>query len=382
MRFHSPAVDEYLQDPFLRTLSEELEAAGPIKPIVVDITHVCNIRCKGCYFFAEHMDATQAPKEEDVFDAFIVREQQRGTNYMTVVGGEPALQLARLKKLHETFHVLPYTNGMLKIPWNGFEAMPIAISLWGGHTTDTLLRGNGKIDIFARSLVNYKDDPRVVWYYTTTPGNADEIETVVEEIVANGNLIQFSFYEDHSELGGAFDHRQGFASVRAAIDRMIERHPEHILTTSYLNRTATTNQLFDQRWGHAVCPVVSADNAKNAQRVQNGNRYSPHMRVYLPDLTTTRRCPVGEDHDCGACYNVLARMTWIVINQHLHLGSVENFTDWLTSTYAFYTFVGKIPRAAGARHLAEIHRRGRRWRDEGRAAATGWGEPSEAVGGR
>jgi hypothetical protein len=276
---------------------------------------------------------------------------------MTVVGGEPALEMKRLKRLHDTFDILPYTNGLIRIPQQGFENLDIAISLWGGHETDKMLRGSDKVDVFARALKNYRDDPRVVWYYTTTSGNADEILPVVEEVVANGNLITFSFYEDHEHLGGRFDHQHGLARVRAEIARATSLYPQSVLTTSYLVEVGTTNRLYELQWGHEVCPAVSVDNIRNAERIRNEYPYSQHMKCYMPDLTTTRRCPVGEDHDCSACYNVLAKMTWITINQRMHMGSSAEFTRWLTATYIFHVFIGVIPRAVGATHLPEIHAR-------------------------
>jgi MoaA/NifB/PqqE/SkfB family radical SAM enzyme len=328
-----------------------------VRPAVVDLTHRCNLRCKGCYFFTEEMDRFRKPSGDQAFDDFVEREKARGTNYMTVVGGEPALELGRLKKLHDNFDVLPYTNGLIRIPVDGFEDLDIAISLWGGHETDRMLRGSEKVDVFAKALRNYRGDPRVVWYYTTTSGNAHEILPVVEEIVANGNLLTFSFYEDHEGLGDRFDHGGGFDKVRAEIDRAIALYPESILTTSYLVEVGTTNRLYGLEWGHDVCPAVSVDNLKNVERLTKPYPYSKHMRCYLPDLQTTRRCPVGEDHPCSACYNVLAKMTWIAINGDLHRGSEAEFTRWLTATYVFHVFIGVIPRSAGARRLPEIHER-------------------------
>jgi organic radical activating enzyme len=357
MRFTGSKVEGYLADPFLAELAEEIQQCGPIRPAVVDLTHKCNLRCKGCYFFEEEMDKYATPRDEEEFDAFVQHERSRGTNYMTVVGGEPALQLRRLKKLHNNFHVLPYTNGIIPIPRRGLEKLKIAISLWGGHETDKMLRGNDRIDVFAKSLKNYVGDDRVVWYYTTTPGNAHEVMPVVDEIVGNGNLVMFSFYEDHAKLGDRFDHRGGFARVKQEIARAIERYPASVLTTNYLADVGTSNRLYGHSWGHDVCPVISADNARNEIRIRNENPYNAHMRCYLPDLKTTRRCPVGDDHDCSACYNVLARVTWVVINQAAHLETKQEFTNWLTSTYIFYVFTGIIERERGAVKLRGIHER-------------------------
>ncbi len=358
MWFNNGQIANYLQDAFLADIAADLAKCPPIRPAVVDLTHKCNLRCAGCYFFAEDMDKHKAPRAETAFDEFVEQEKQRGTNYMTVVGGEPALQMGRLKKLHENFHILPYTNGAIPIPRdNGFEDLSIAISLWGGHETDKMLRGGGKQDVFAEALKNYENDSRVIWYYTTTPGNAHEIMTVVEEIVANKNFIMFSFYEDHDSMGGSFDHRNGFDEVHSEILKAIRRYPDWILTTPYLAQVGTKNELYGQKWGHEVCPVVSADHYKNAERIKNGFPYSEHMRVFLPDLKTTRRCPVGEDHDCSACFNVLARLSWVMINRDLHLGSKTEFENWLTSTYMFHVFTGLIRRPQAREKIATIQQR-------------------------
>lgn len=356
-------VTEYMEDPFLRQLDELIKGVGFLQAISLDLTHVCQLRCEGCYFFAEQMDGSKAPKDEAVFDEFIESEKKRGTNYMTVLGGEPSLQLGRLKKLHDNFTILPVTNGIRRIPREGFEKMSIAISVWGDHEIDTMLRGRGKIDVFAKALKNYEGDERAGFYFTASAGNAHIIESVVDEIVANGNMVYFSYYEDKNELGGAFDDKQGYASVRREIDRMIDKYPDRILTTSYAAKIATTDKLYDLTWGYDVCPIISSNLEKNAARMRNGQPYSPHFRAYLPDLKTVRRCTVGEDSDCNSCHNAYARHTWILINRDLHLDSKQEFTNWLTSVFMFYLAGGAIDRDEGLKLLPEIHERTRAARD-------------------
>src|SRR6185503_1952624 len=143
------------------------------------------------------------------------------------------------------------TNGVRKIPREGFEELPIGVWLWGDHGTDKCLRGSGKLDVFAEALKNYAGDDRAVWYYTTSPGKAKEIESVVEQCIANGNRVSFSYYDDRESLGGAY--RGSFEAVRREVERMIELHPERVLTTSYLNDVATTNRMLGKEWGYDVC---------------------------------------------------------------------------------------------------------------------------------
>ena len=348
----------YLEDPFLRRLYDEINTVGTLRSITVDLTHVCNIRCQGCYFFAEGMDETRAPRDEAVFDAFVESERARGTNYVIVLGGEPSLMLGRLRKLNDNFITSAVTNGIRKIPMQGFEDMSIFVSVWGDHDLDRQLRGGGRLDVFARALENYKGDGRVMWYFTVSAGNAAEVEPVVEQCVENGNYVYFSYYEDNDDLGGDLDHRLGFAEVRIAIDRMIDRYPDRILTTTYMNKVATEGRLYGMEWGYDVCGTVSTNYEKNALRLENGQPYSPHFRAYLPDLRSVRRCCVGEDRDCAKCRNSYAKHTWIMVNSRLHAGSKEEFTAWLTTMYSFYLTTRGVDRDRAARDLLpEVHAR-------------------------
>jgi hypothetical protein len=312
------------------------------------------------------MDQYQAPKEEAAFDEFIEQEKARGTNFVTVLGGEPSLMPGRLKKMYDNFRMIVVTNGIRKIPYQGFENLPIAVSVWGDHETDTRLRGGGKVDVFAKGLQNYKDDPRAIWYYTTTPGNVHEFESVVEQIVNNGNYLGFNFYGDISGLGGDLDHRRGFDQVRREIERMIERHPHRILITSYLAQVIAAGKLYEDNWGFEVCCTLSNNIEKNQERFQNGRPYLPHFRAYNPDLKTTRGCCRSSAWDCENCFDTWAHISWIIVNVQKHLGSKEEFTNWLTTTYIFHLTGRIVDFEEGIKLLPEIHDRLRHLREKDR----------------
>lgn len=348
---------EYLKDPFLNRLYTDIRKAGPLKSISVDITHICNLRCAGCYYFSENMDHIDSPIDEEEFDAFLEREKNRGTNFITIVGGEPSLVLDRIKKIYDRFWMNVATNGLRKIPYEGFEKMPIGISVWGNHDTDRRLRGNSKIDIFTRALRNYRDDPRAFWYYTVTAGNAQEIETVVQQCVENGNRVLFNFYGDLDQIGGDLDHRFGFYNVRTEIDRMISLYPDRILMTSYFSNVITSGNLFDEEWGYDVCSSISSDNPVNQQRIRNGKPYNPHFRAYNADFKTTRRCCTGIERDCSSCFDTWEHFSWVMLNLKKHLSSKQDFTNWLTTMYLFYLINRIVDFDSGVKLLPEIHRR-------------------------
>ncbi len=350
----SSRINTWLRDPLLGTMHSAIRTAGAIRSVSVDITEVCNLRCDGCYFFSEGMD--QYKSSDSDLDAFIERELARGTNFVTIVGGEPSLVLDRLAKLYKAFKLSVATNGVQRIPHEGFEELPIGVSVWGNQHTDTQLRGGGKLDVFSKALANYRDDPRAFFYYTVAPGHAHEVERVVERCIQNGNRVLFNFYGDLEGRGGELDFRSGFAEVHAAIDAMIDRYPEHILMTSRLAAVISTGTLFGEPWGHATCASISADNPVNAERIRNGNPYSPHFRAYNADLTSTRRCCTAISRDCNSCFDTWQHFSWVMLNLRKHRRSQWDFTQWLTTMYLFYFINHLVDVQEGAALLPEIHR--------------------------
>jgi len=345
---------ELLSDPLIAALYDQVRRAGPLRSISIDISNRCNIRCKGCYFFAEDMDVGGEGSDAD-FEALIEREKARGTNYVTVIGGEPSLELARLRKIRKNFSMAVVTNGLRRIPCEGLDDIPIGISVWGDHEADRMLRGGGRVDVFRRALSNYRGDPRAVWYYTVAAGRASEIESVVSQCVENGNYLIFNFYGDLEQAGGQLDHSRGFEDVLAEIERMIARYPERILTSTYMSRVVATGRLGDQRWGYDVCSSVSADNPVNAARIQNGNPTNLHFRAYNADFSSTRRCCVGSERDCSTCFDVWSHVSWIILNGR-RAKSDRDILGWITSMYLFYLVNHIVEFEQGIKLLPEIHR--------------------------
>jgi hypothetical protein len=335
-----------------------IRAAGPVRSVSLDLTNKCNLRCKGCYYFAEGMDKSHSAGSEAEFDALLDREARRGTNFVTVVGGEPALEPGRLRKIQARFRMNVATNGLIPIPFDGLEQMPIGIAVWGDHQTDARLRSNRDKSLFATSLHNYRHDPRAFWYYTVAPGYAAEIENVVGQCVENGNRVLFNYYSDVSGLGGRLDYRSGFDEVSAEVDRMIGLYPDKVFTTRYLNRVVTSGSLFGEKWGYDVCTNLSTDIEQNASRFDNGNPYNPHFRSYNADFSSTRRCCTGVERDCASCFDTWEHFSWIMINMRKHLVSRESFADWLGATYVFYLVNRLVEFEPGLALLEAFQRRG------------------------
>lgn len=346
----------YLEDPLLAEMYGRVRAAGAVRPISLDLTTKCNLRCTGCYYYAEGMDNVDHRRDDEAFDALIESEKARGTNFVTVVGGEPALEPGRLRKLHANFRMNVATNGLVRIPVEGLEDMPMGVAVWGDRETDARLRGQPGKDLFGQAMDNYRGDDRAFFYYTVAPGHASEIEPVVTDIVANGNRVLFNYYSDVSDLGGELGYRQGFDKVRREIDRMIDRYPDYMYTTHYLNRVVASGELEGEPWGYDVCTNLSVDNEINDARKTNGKPMNPHFRAINADFKTTRRCCTGMTRDCASCFDTWEHFSWIMINMRKHLASKAAFAGWLTTMFAFYVVNRLVDPAAGLPLLADANR--------------------------
>jgi hypothetical protein len=117
---------------------------------------------------------------------------------------------------------------------------------------------------------------------------------------------------------------------------MIERYPEHMYTTRYLNQVITSGRLDGETWGYDVCTNLTIDNTCNKERQQNGKPFNRHFRAINADFTTTRRCCTGIQRNCDSCFDTWEHFSWIMINMRKHLGSRREFADWLTTMFAFY----------------------------------------------
>ena len=298
------------------------------------------------------MDKIDVP-DESVFDEFIETEKKRGTNFVTVVGGEPSLAIDRIKKLYDEFKINVATNGLLRIPIEGLEDLPIGISVWGDPRTDSRLRGNGKQNLFEKALENYAGDDRAFWYYTVAPGHAGEVEAVVRTCVENGNSVLFNYYSDLAGLGKDMDYKRGFEKVREEIDRMVRLFPDKIMTTPYFNKVVSQGELMGEKWGYDVCTNLSTNYEKNTERFRNGKPFNAHFRSYNADFKTTRRCCTGIDRSCESCYDTWEHFSWVMINLRKHLSSKKDFANWLTTTYLFY-YINRLTGPA-APTLSEVH---------------------------
>ncbi len=350
------SLKSYLQDPFLKSLMSDIRSAGGMRSSLLDITHKCNLRCTGCYYFAEQMDQYKKENSEYAFLDFVRNEASRGINMLTIVGGEPALEIDRLRILAKHFKLIVVTNGSIPIPKDGLEDIRIAISFWGDEEQDTILRGNGKHSIFEKSLSNFHNDPRVGFYYTTIHGYVKNIARVTERMIENGNFVSFNFYADLAQRGGKYSHKKPFNEVNCEIERLTRCFPENIVSSPYINKVISSRQLLGNKWGYNVCPSVTYDHPLNKHRMATGKHYPTQFRAYNADLKTTRRCCIGSSRECDTCVDLWAIYGWVLGSMKEHLTTKKDFTNWLCTTFIFYMQSGFLDWNINSSLLPEIYK--------------------------
>jgi len=76
-----------------------------------------------------------------------------------------------------------------------------------------------------------------------------------------------------------------------------------------MSAVVSTGRLYDETGGYDVCGSVTVDHPVNQERLRNEKPYNAHFRAYNPDLSSTRRCCVGEERDCSTCFDVWAHVS-------------------------------------------------------------------------
>jgi hypothetical protein len=303
------------------------------------------------------MDQHRKAADSEVFSQFVQKEIERGINMLTIVGGEPSLEIDRLRILAKYFKLTIVTNGTIPIPTEGLENVRLAISFWGDEHQDMLLRGGGKKDIFDQALKNYYNDKRAGFYYTIIPGFIDNIENVTKRMIDNGNYVTYNYYADLAHQGDQYSHKNSFFSANNTINKIIEKHPESIVSSPYVLDIIAKRCMLNKNWGYDVCPSITYDHPDNINRLSPGNRYQNQFRAYNADLKTTRRCCIGKQRDCDTCVDLWAISGWIVGAMKAHLRSYHDFVNWLCSTYVFYLQTGFIQLDNRSSLLKDVYRK-------------------------
>ncbi|HVZ45010.1 MAG TPA: radical SAM protein [Ramlibacter sp.] len=297
------------------------------------LTNACNIRCKGCWFFEGGLDRhTRDETNLDEIEAFVVREtKQRRINSALVIGGEPVLFPRRLAIFAKHMrHLSICSNGLKKLPVEGFEKVGVGVSVWGGGPADDEMRAikpNGARfeGLFDTALENYRNDRRVTFVYAVTEGSLEHIEPTVRRIRDNGNPLIFNFYSDYTSEEPIAVARQ--QELMAELLRVRELYPRTVISHPYYIRAMVTGRSHWGEFGYDSCPSISRDHPAHGERLANGNPVLPLFNSFAADMkSVTFCCTSGR---CDGCRDSQALGSWLLVNMTRFADDLAQLRTWV-----------------------------------------------------
>ncbi|HAE48949.1 MAG: radical SAM protein [Tistrella sp.] len=328
------------EDELRDRLQAVLRFSRKIRVSEYHLTNACNIRCKGCWFFEYgHDTATREAKDAEALEAFLIKEtKERRVNAALVIGGEPTLFPDRLRLYVKHMpYVTISSNGLRRLPMEGFENVAIGLTLFGGGPMDDQLRGikpSGRTfsGLFETALGNYRDDPRAGFIYALTETGIEHIEETVVRIRDNGNRVNFNFYsaydaEDPTALARQEELLEEALRVRA-------KYPDTVVSTPYYIRTMITGRSHFGRFGYDVCPSLSQDHAGHADRLVNGNPVLPFFNTWAADLKTVKFCCTSGH--CNGCRDSQAVISWMVVSMDRFLTDKVMLETWVEMAESYW----------------------------------------------
>ena len=323
------ATDEALAQRFHRVVSYQKR----LRVSEYHLTNACNIRCKGCWFFEAGLDkVSREATELGEIDAFVRKEAvERKINLALVIGGEPALFPQRLAVyVKHMRHVTISSNGLRRLPMEGFEDVCIGVSVWGGGPQDDELRaikpgGRQFEGLFETSLDNYRDDRRALFVYAVCESGIEHVEPTVRRIRDNGNPVIFNFYSDYSS-----DSPIASSAARELTHELLRvrsLYPDTVISHPYYIETMISGRSHWDTFGYDTCPSISRDHPAHEQRLANGNPVLPLFNTFSADLkSVTFCCTSGR---CDGCRDSQAMGTWLLVNMHRFACSIGHLRTWV-----------------------------------------------------
>ncbi len=314
--------------------------ATRIHSVEVHLTNKCNIRCEGCWYFEGDFDsAVKELSDLNAIRAFAGKLAADGVTHATLIGGEPTLVPDRVAAFAEH---LPYltvsTNGLRPMPYQGFEHVAVAVSLFGGGPLDDALRahrvnGSKFTGLFDTALRNYKGDDRVLFIFALNEDGMDYIDGTVKAIHENGNLVTFNYYSEH----GSADPLKAHNTERLLDAALLAKsnYPATVVSHEYFIRTLITGRAhWGASFGYDVCPSISVELPEHAQRIANGNPVLNEFAVYGADYTSLQFCCTSGD--CSACRDSQAVYSWLLVSMAHFLTDTMAFEKWVELAESYW----------------------------------------------
>lgn len=303
---------------------------------IYDVNNICNLHCKGCFYFSSDQHKVDDQKDLDELKAFIDTEKGRGVNYAILIGGEPSLSLDRLDVWYQNIKCSSATNGVKRIPRERFPDMRFGISLWGDEDDEKRLRGK---NTFGISLKHYRNDPNTYYLYTITPKTIGAIETVTKKIRDAGLRVHYQLFSNDQGVEGMDWTEETYTEVREKMDEMLETYPQVVVSSKYYHRVLTTQTMLGRSFGWMECPSVSEDVDDREPPVKRLHGFNS----FASDYKTIHRCCTSVTRDCSTCHDGAATMSWIMVNKREHMSSPEDFANWVDVTHMFAKLYEYIP---------------------------------------
>lgn len=331
------AGDPALERRFRRLVS----FANGVRSSEYHLTNACNIRCEGCWFFEQgHDRETREVTDLAAWDDFVRAEaEERRITAALVIGGEPTLFPERLRAfVRRMRYVTVSSNGLKRLPMEGFEDVCIGLTLFGGGPLDDKLRAikvSGKRfdGLFDRALENYEGDPRAGFVYALTEDGIGYIDETVRRIRDNGNVLSFNFYSRYGTADPAAGRQQ--AELLAEALRVKEKYPETVLSHPYYIRTLLTGRSHWDAFGYDHCPSISESHPAHAARLANGNPTLRSFNAWSADLKTVKFCCTGGD--CNGCRDSQAVHSWLLVSMDRFCESPEMFRTWVEVAESYWS---------------------------------------------
>ncbi len=309
---------DILADPVIRKRWEKIRKYFFLRESTYDMTHRCNIRCEGCYYYEGEKQFARENKSKNAWRKLMREEKDRGITYVVLAGAEPAL----VPELCEVcYQEMPLgtiaTNGLKYIPESvGYK---IHISVWGNDETSLKVR-NAK-NMLRRQIDKYEGDPRAVFVYTFTRHNIDEGHEVMDILAQHGCKATFNVFSSPVGYNGHLRHtQQSLVQTQKSMMALLSRYPDNVLFSSY-NVVAHTHP-------YGLHDLYSCPYPRMNPSMDIGLGRS--FRQYRTDLTWNRdaACCVP-DTDCADCRHYAAGSAVVTARLFRHATNPDRFKAWL-----------------------------------------------------
>jgi MoaA/NifB/PqqE/SkfB family radical SAM enzyme len=309
---------DILADPRIAERWQKVRRWFFLRESTYDMTHRCNIRCEGCYYYEGDKQFARENRDPEAWRELMRAEKERGITFVVLAGAEPSL----VPDLCEVcYREIPLgaiaTNGLTALSRSiGYR---VHVSVWG--TDATSLRVRKAAHMLARQIENYADDPRAVFVYTLTRENIGEAHEVAEILSAAGCRLTFNMFSAPVGYGDGLRHTpESLAECRRTMLALLERHPAHVLFSPYSAVAHTHAQGLHALFGCSY-PRRNATTDVGLGRT---------FRQYRTDLTWDRAaaCCVP-DTDCDDCRHYAAGSAVVTARMFRHATDPVAFSAWL-----------------------------------------------------